>query len=62
MAPTAFPVAQNLAMNACSSADPRYCRIPGAWPPGSSSPSYAATSSSRHDTGDVNASARLISS
>ena len=45
MAPTGLPSAQNLATWSRSSAEPRYCRIPGACPPGSSSPSNAAGSS-----------------
>jgi hypothetical protein len=48
IAPTGLPVAQNRATCSRSTAEPRYCRIPGACPPGSSSPSKAAGSSPAH--------------
>jgi len=62
MAPTGRPSRQNLPTCSSSTAEPRYCRIPGAWPPGSSRPSKPAGSSSSHATVAVNSSAAVSSS
>src|SRR5258707_590887 len=46
IAPTGRPSVQNRATCSCSAREPRYWRIPGAWPPGSNKPSKAARSRS----------------
>ena len=51
MAATGRFNAQNARTLACSASLPRYCFIPGAWPPGSSSASKSDGSSVFHDTG-----------
>src|SRR5258708_14594348 len=48
IAPTGLPRAQNRATCSRSSGEPRYWRIPGACPPGSSRPSKAAGRSEEH--------------
>ena len=61
MAPTGLPSRQKPATWSRSTGEPRYCRIPGAWPPGSSSPSKLAGSSSAHASVAENSGA-LVSS
>ena len=61
MAPTGLPSRQKPATRSRSTGEPRYCRIPGAWPPGSSSPSKLAGSSSAHASVAENSGALVIS-
>ena len=52
--PPGGPSDQNAATVSRSSWEPRYWRMPGAWPPGRSSPSNRSTSSERQLTGSAN--------
>ena len=54
IAPTGRPSAQNRATWSRSTAEPRYCRIPGACPPASSRPSNPVTSRSAQPCVAVN--------
>jgi hypothetical protein len=60
IAPIGRPRAQNAATWFASSGEPRYWRIPGAWPPGSSSPSNADTSADRQLIGSAKAADSAI--
>ena len=57
IAPTGLPSAPEPADLLLSTGEPRYCRMPGACPPGSSRPSKAAGSSPAHATVALNSGA-----
>jgi hypothetical protein len=61
IAPTGLFSCQNRPTCALSTGEPRYCRIPGACPPGRMSPSNAAGSSPAHATVALNSGAATSS-
>lgn len=52
---------KKVATSACSAVEPRYCRMPGACPPGKSSASNSAGTTALHAIGRTNSGAEVSS-